>query len=96
MAKQQNDTSYPIIDLFAGPGGLGEGFASLTRKNKAIFKSAASFERDPYAHQTQGCSVLLSALEREIDEEVYRLYNLTPDEIALIENATKGAQKRAG
>ena len=52
MAKQQKDTSYPIIDLFAGPGGLGEGFASLRRKNQSVFKTAASFERDPYAHQT--------------------------------------------
>jgi hypothetical protein len=30
-----------------------------------------------------------SALEREIDELVYALYDLTPDEIALVESAAK-------
>jgi len=44
--------SYPIIDLFAGPGGLGEGFASLNNNNISVFKPVASFERDSYAYQT--------------------------------------------
>lgn len=52
MAKAQKDTSYPIIDLFAGPGGLGEGFASRIERNRPVFKTLASFERDSYAHQT--------------------------------------------
>ena len=52
MGNQKKNTSYPIIDLFAGPGGLGEGFANLKRKNQSVFKTAASFERDSYAHQT--------------------------------------------
>ena len=30
-----------------------------------------------------------SALEREIDQRVYRLYALTPDEIKLVEEAAK-------
>jgi len=30
-----------------------------------------------------------SALEREIDERVYRLYALTPDEIQLVEESAK-------
>jgi hypothetical protein len=30
-----------------------------------------------------------SALEREIDERVYRLYALTPDEIKLVQEAAK-------
>ncbi|NCB40530.1 MAG: DNA (cytosine-5-)-methyltransferase [Erysipelotrichia bacterium] len=45
--------SYPVIDLFAGPGGLGEGFATIrSRKNAPVFVPVASFERDQYAHQT--------------------------------------------
>lgn len=43
----------PIIDLFAGPGGLGEGFASLRDGDGApIFQSILSIERDAQAHKT--------------------------------------------
>lgn len=43
----------PIIDIFAGPGGLGEGFSSLLNENRErIFKIRLSIEKDPYAHQT--------------------------------------------
>ncbi len=43
----------PIIDLFAGPGGLGEGFASLEDENgNPRFKIALSVEMDEHAHQT--------------------------------------------
>ena len=43
---------YPVIDLFAGPGGLGEGFASLISEERYSFKTLASFECDPFAHRT--------------------------------------------
>ena len=47
------DVTYPIIDLFAGPGGLGEGFSELYNSNDSrVFKSVASIERDEFAHQT--------------------------------------------
>ena len=49
---KQYNTGYPVIDLFAGPGGLGEGFASLHKKDKPVFKTFVSFERDPYAQKT--------------------------------------------
>lgn len=43
----------PVIDLFAGPGGLSEGFASLTRRNgNPAFRVALSIEKDPAAHST--------------------------------------------
>ena len=43
----------PIIDLFAGPGGLGEGFSCVrTRDSKRAFKVALSIETDPAAHAT--------------------------------------------
>ncbi len=43
----------PIIDIFAGPGGLGEGFSSLLNENgERIFKIRLSIEKDSYAHQT--------------------------------------------
>lgn len=44
---------YPLIDIFAGPGGLGEGFSSLeTEKKKTVFDIAVSIERDEHAFQT--------------------------------------------
>lgn len=43
----------PIIDLFAGPGGLGEGFSSLKDKQgKPLFQILLSIEKDKFAHQT--------------------------------------------
>lgn len=46
-------SSIPIIDLFAGPGGLGEGFSSVRDKegNKA-FDIKLSIEKDEHAHKT--------------------------------------------
>lgn len=43
----------PIIDLFAGPGGLGEGFMSLkNNQDKSIFDIKLSIEKDVNAHKT--------------------------------------------
>jgi len=44
----------PVIDLFAGPGGLGEGFSAFRsgKKKKNKFKIALSIEKDPVARQT--------------------------------------------
>jgi DNA (cytosine-5)-methyltransferase 1 len=43
----------PVIDLFAGPGGLSEGFASLGRpENKPAFQIRLSIEKDEFAHKT--------------------------------------------
>ena len=52
-SSKVKQASYPVIDVFAGPGGLGEGFASLTCANGArLFEDALSIERDPHAHST--------------------------------------------
>jgi len=43
----------PVIDVFAGPGGLGEGFsAARDSRGRQIFKIALSIEKDPISHQT--------------------------------------------
>ena len=42
-----------VIDLFAGQGGLGEGFSACrTTEGKLAFKIGISVEKDPAAHKT--------------------------------------------
>ena len=66
----------PVIDIFAGPGGLGEGFARFpyTSKNSPRFQIRASIEKDPRAHQTlQLRSFRLQFKERKVPEAYYEL-----------------------
>ncbi|MDA0281295.1 MAG: hypothetical protein O3C29_12820 [Proteobacteria bacterium] len=53
-----------VIDLFAGPGGLGEGFSAFKHNNKHPFKIAVSIEKEESAHRT----LLLRSLFRQFDE----------------------------
>jgi DNA (cytosine-5)-methyltransferase 1 len=53
----------PVIDLFAGPGGLGEGFSALRRSGEPAFKIKLSIEKDEFAHQT----LKLRAFFRQFD-----------------------------
>lgn len=44
---------YPVVDLFAGPGGLGEGFASLVgEKGDSVYDGVVAIERDEFSHRT--------------------------------------------
>lgn len=52
----------PVVDIFAGPGGLGEGFSGFTSADGAHpFRIAVSAEKDPLAHAT----LLLRAFFRQ-------------------------------
>jgi DNA (cytosine-5)-methyltransferase 1 len=42
--------AIPVIDLFSGPGGLGEGFSALNEGS--TFRTIVSAEKDPAAHAT--------------------------------------------
>ena len=52
-----------VIDLFAGPGGLGEGFSSFESGGLRQFKIGLSIEKDQFAHKT----LLLRAFTRQFD-----------------------------
>ncbi|AVW90707.1 DNA cytosine methyltransferase [Celeribacter baekdonensis] len=64
--------TFGIVDLFAGPGGLGEGFASLVEDGHAPFRIGISVEKEASAHRT----LTLRAFLRE-----YRaLHGTLPDQ----------------
>lgn len=72
MARRREP--YPVVDLFAGPGGLGEGFASCPDENgKPRFESVVAIEQDEFSHQTL---LLRHFLRRfpadELPEDYYR------------------------
>jgi DNA (cytosine-5)-methyltransferase 1 len=46
-------SAIPVIDLFAGPGGLGEGFSAFSpRQGSPRYRIALSIEMEQWAHQT--------------------------------------------
>ena len=50
---QKMSKPIQIVDLFAGPGGLGEGFNSLRdTKGRRVFKTLVSVEKEASAHRT--------------------------------------------
>ncbi|WP_374433367.1 DNA cytosine methyltransferase [Tabrizicola sp.] len=53
--------TFGIVDLFAGPGGLGEGFASLDIGGHAPFKIGISVEKEASAHRTLTLRAFLRA-----------------------------------
>lgn len=65
----ESDSVVPVVDLFAGPGGLGEGFASCHRlpdtPTKKRFNVQLSVEKDKYAWQT----LLIRSFLRKFDGE---------------------------
>ena len=58
--------TIPIIDLFAGPGGLGEGF-SQSIAGEHPFTIKVSVEKDSAAHQTLALRAFVRRFEREGD-----------------------------
>ncbi|MDY0103027.1 MAG: DNA cytosine methyltransferase [Lentimicrobium sp.] len=65
----------PIIDLFAGPGGLGEGFSSITDENGSrFFKIKLSIEKDEQAHMTLRLRSFYRQFEKEDVPEIYYSY----------------------
>src|SRR5947209_1773432 len=43
----------PVLDLFAGPGGLGEGFSAWrTERGEPLFRIVLSIEKEPFARET--------------------------------------------
>ena len=64
----------PVIDLFAGPGGLGEGFSSVYNLNKRIFNIRLSIEQEENAHQTLELRSFFRNFNKgDVPEEYYKV-----------------------
>lgn len=61
-----------VIDLFAGPGGLGEGFSACRPNGKQAFKIAISIEKEESAHRTLLLRAFFRQFEpKDVPEEYY-------------------------
>lgn len=74
-------TPIPIVDLFAGPGGLGEGFSSVD--NGKAFKIIVSAEMEASAHQTLRLRSYYRILKRKGKEFLTSYYRYCNGETAL-------------
>lgn len=93
----------PIIDLFAGPGGLGEGFARRRNENGDFcFRIGLSIEKDPVAHRTLTLRAVFRLLQGTSEIAHYYRYitghieetefREIPSVAAAFEKASKEAQ----
>ncbi len=65
-------TSIPVIDLFAGPGGLAEGFASLRDRNgNPCFDIRLSIEKEASAHRTLELRAFARSFGGKLPKEYY-------------------------
>ncbi len=71
----------PIVDLFSGPGGLGEGFSACVGPyGERRYQINLSVEKDPTAHSTLLLRVFLRKFDRGFPPEYYAFLNgATPE-----------------
>ena len=60
-------TTYGIVDLFAGPGGLGEGFSALVENGHSPFRIGVSIEKETSAHRTLALRAFLREYRTRYD-----------------------------
>ena len=58
---------FKVLDIFAGPGGLAEGFAAVRRGGRRVFEVALSVEKDPAAFRTLQLRSFLRQFDRRPD-----------------------------
>lgn len=93
--KFDSNKTISVIDLFAGPGGLGEGFSrALDSNGNPEFKICLSIERDHYAHQTLGLRSFFHQFEADkVPEEYYELLRGKLTRKELFDTYPEAAQK---
>ena len=74
-AEQKMIEYIPAIDVFAGPGGLGEGFSALREANTSPFRIALSVDKDPTAWKTLSLRCFYRQFQyanRPVPDEYYK------------------------
>lgn len=91
--------NFAIVDLFAGPGGLAEGFSSFeTETRNRPFSVELSVEKEQSAHQTLRFRSFLRHFGRAFPQEYYDWLNhggTEPDWQALYSREWKAAEAEA-
>lgn len=78
--RRMPTTRYGVVDLFAGPGGLAEGFSSVrSPSGSRVFDIRLSIEKDLAAHKTLLMRSFLRQFEKEYPQEYYDFLS-HPDE----------------
>ena len=91
--------TFPVIDLFAGPGGLGEGFCAFSpRRGQPGFDVRLSVEMNPVAHRTLVLRKFFRSFAEAPPEDyfTYLAGRLSREELfARHPSAAEAAQQRA-
>lgn len=76
--RNRKELNIPIVDLFAGPGGLGEGFSSFrNRQGYHPFQISLSVEKDPAAHRTLELRSFFRQFPRgDVPDSFYRILSV--------------------
>lgn len=90
--------NFGIVDLFSGPGGLGEGFCAYKKDGQRQFEIDVSVEKDPVAHGTLRLRAFLRHFGDDFPSEYIDFMNgggdepdwskLYPEEWSLAERET--------
>lgn len=65
-------SSFKVVDIFAGPGGLAEGFSSIQRNDKRVFQICLSVEKERSAFATLRMRSFVRQFGGRLPEEYYR------------------------
>lgn len=87
VKKYHKDSPIGVVDIFAGPGGLGEGFSSYVPlgSNRSAFRILVSAEKEVNAHRTLTLRAFFRRFGRpeDVPEDYYRIVRgeMTPQEL---------------
>ncbi|MES2443976.1 MAG: DNA cytosine methyltransferase [Pseudomonadota bacterium] len=91
--------TYSVVDIFAGPGGLAEGFSNVPGADGTrAFKIALSIEKETAAHSTLRLRSFLRQFESALPDSYYKLINeggVEPDWAKLHPDEWKAAEEEA-